>query len=187
MKQMTENRAKLLRLFFTNPDNSFYMQEIGKLLKKKPGVFQRTLNNMVSEGILRSEYRANARYFSVNRDYPLYDELKSIIFKTVGIQGSIKEILHKVGGVKNAFIYGSYAKSKENSLSDVDLVIIGSPNEDKLVKELDMLEEQLKREINYKLFSLRELKKEVEEKEPFIAEVLKDKKIIVIGSVSSTG
>ena len=182
MKPLTKNRAELLKLFFTNPDKAFYMHEIGRILNKKPGIFQRTLNNLVSEGILESEYKANARYFKVNKNYPLYKELKSIVFKTVRIKGSIKEVLEKLTNVKFAFIYGSYAKEKENYLSDIDLVVMGNPDEDKLIKELDKLEEQLKREINYKLYILKEFKKEIEEKEPFILEILRDKKIMLIGN-----
>ena len=63
-----------------------------RILGKKQGIFQRTLNNLVSEGILESEYRANARYFKVNKNYPLYKELKSIVFKTVGVSGSLKNL-----------------------------------------------------------------------------------------------
>ena len=181
MKPLTKNRAELLKLFFTNPDKAFYMQEIGRILEKKPGVFQRTLNNMVSENILESEYRANARYFKVNKSYSLYKELKSIVFKTVGVKGSIKKILEGIGNIKSAFIYGSYAKAKENSLSDIDLVVIGNPDEDNLIEKLDKLEEKLQREINFKLYTLKELKKEIKEKEPFILEILKDEKVIIVG------
>lgn len=88
MKGLTKNRAKLLRLFYSNPGHAFYMQEIGRILGKKPGVFQRTLNNMAQEGILKSEYRANSRYFMINRGYPFYEELKSIIAKSVGARFS---------------------------------------------------------------------------------------------------
>lgn len=38
MKPLTKNRAELLKLFFTNPDRDFYMQEIGRILGKKPGI-----------------------------------------------------------------------------------------------------------------------------------------------------
>lgn len=181
MKPLTKNRAELLRIFLTNPDRSFYMQEIGRILEKKPGVFQRTLNNMVSEGILESEYKANARYFKVDKNYPLFKELKSIVFKTVGVKGSIKGILEKIGNVKLAFIYGSFAKAKEDYLSDIDLIVIGNPDEDELIKALDKLEEQLKREVNYKLYTLKEFKKNIKEQEPFILELLRDKKIMIIG------
>ena len=181
MKLLTKNRAELLKLFFTNPDRSFYMQEIGRILEKKPGVFQRTLNNMVSEGILENEYKANARYFKVNKSYPLFKELKIIVFKTVGIKGSIEEILKDIGNINLAFIYGSYAKESENYLSDIDIIVIGSPNEDVLSIRFDELEEKLQREINYKIYKLKELKKYIKEKEPFVLEVLRDKKIMVMG------
>ena len=181
MKPLTKNRAELLKLFFTNPDRAFYMQEIGRILEKKPGIFQRTLNNLALEGILESEYKANARYFKVNRSYPLFKELKNIVFKTVGINGSIGDVLKEEGDIKMAFIYGSYAKAKENYLSDIDIIIIGAPNEDELVKKLDKLEEKLQRDINYKLYALNEFKKDVRENEPFVLEVLKDKKIMIIG------
>lgn len=181
MKTLSKNRAELLRLFFTNFDRAFYMQEIGRILDKKPGVFQRMLNNLVSEGILVSEYKANARYFKINKKYPLFAELKNIIFKTVGIQGSLEEVLKKTGKVKTAFIYGSYAKGRENYLSDIDIIIIGAVNEDEIVKRLDRLEEKLQRDINYKLYTWNEFKKNVREKEPFILEVMRDKKIMVAG------
>ena len=184
MKPLTKNRAELLRLFLINPDRAFYMQEIGRILGKKPGVFQRTLNNMVSEGILESEYKANARYFKVNKKYPLYKELKSIVLKTIGVRDSLREILEKIDNIKLAFIYGSFAKGKENYLSDIDLVIIGKPDEDKLIKELDELEEQLQREINYKLYTLKDIKREVKKKDPFFQEILRDKKVMIIGDES---
>jgi len=181
MKPLTKNRAELLKLFLTNPDRAFYMQEIGRILGKKPGVFQRTLNNLVSEGTLESEYKANARYFKVNKNYPLYKELKSIVFKTVGVSGSLKDVLEKIGSIEFAFIYGSFAKAKENYASDIDLVAIGDPDEDELIKELDKLEERLQREINYKLYTLKDLKKEIGEKAPFILEILRDKRVMIIG------
>jgi len=181
MKPLTKNRAELLKLFFTNSDRAFYMQEIGRILGKKPGTFQRTLNNLVSEGTLESEYRANARYFKVNKNYPLHEELKSIVFKTVGVSGSLKDVLERVGNVEFAFIYGSFAKAKENYMSDIDLIIIGDLDENRLIRELDKLEEQLQREINYKLYTLKEFRKEVERRTPFLVEILRDKKVMVMG------
>jgi len=157
------------------------MQEIGRILGKKPGTFQRTLNNLVLEGTLESEYRANARYFKVNKNYPLFEELKSIVFKTVGVSGSLKDVLERVGNVEFAFIYGSFAKAKEDYMSDIDLVTIGDLDEDRLIRELDKLEEQLQREINYKHYTLKEFRKEVEGRAPFLVEILRDKKVMVIG------
>ena len=182
MISLTKTEAALLNLFLTNPERSFYMQEIGRILGKKPGAFQRTINNMVSEGMLISEYKANARFFQVNKKFPIYKELKNIVFKTVGVQGSIREVLEKAGNVELSFIYGSYAKAKETYLSDIDLIVIGNVNENNLIKELDTLEDKFQREINFKLYTFQEFKKVIEEKEPFILEIIRDKKIMLIGN-----
>jgi len=99
----------------------------------------------------------------------------------VGVEASLKAELEQVGNIQLAFIYGSYAKGKENYLSDIDLVIIGSPDEDELIKKLDRLEEKLQREINYKFYKLKEFAREVKQDEPFVLEILKEKKIILIG------
>lgn len=181
MRPLTKNRADLLNLFLTNPDRTFYMHEIGRILAKNPGTFQRMINSLVSEGILESEYKANSRYFKVNKNYPLLKELKSIVSKTVGVIGILKNSLTEIGRIKFAFIYGSYAKARETYLSDIDLIIIGTPKEDDLVKKLDKLEKKLQRDINYKLYTLDNFRKEIENKEPLILEILRDKKIMIIG------
>lgn len=181
MIKFSRNRALLFRVFFTNPDQEFYIQEIGRILDKKPGVFQRILYDMEREGILKSEYKANARYFRTNKDYPLYEEYKSIVFKTIGIIGSLKEILVEAGSIDFSFLYGSFAQGKENYLSDIDLVIIGFPDENKLIRSLGKLEESLKRETNYKLYTPKAFHEAVRQKDPFLLEILKNQKAMLIG------
>ncbi len=184
MLKLSGNKSLLLRLFYTNPDREYYMHEIGRVLDRKPGVFQRALYDLETEGVLRSEYKANARYFRANKDYPLYKEYRSIIFKTVGIIGSIREILDKAGPIDFSFLYGSFSKGKDNSLSDIDLVIIGSPNEDKIICDFDKLERELGRDINYRLFTFNELFESVRHKDPFLLEILRDRKTMLIGGES---
>ena len=174
-------KSSILGIFFTNPDRSFYMGEIGRILSKKPGTFQRELESMVKDGMLTSVYSANARYFSLNPGYAFYSELKSIILKTSGAPTAIKEQLAGMKGIDFAFIYGSFASGKEHDMSDIDLFISGKPDEDMLIKKIDVLENTLKREINYKISSTNGLKKDIKEKDPFILNILKGKKIMIEG------
>jgi predicted nucleotidyltransferase len=181
MFKLSKNEALLLRLFYTNPGREFYIQEIGRILGKKPGVFQRTLYNLERSGILASQYRANARYFRVNEGQPLFEEIKSIIAKTVGMIGSIKEVLRKSGSIDFAFIYGSFAKGSEDPLSDIDLMIVGSPDESILLELLSELEHSLKREINYRIYSSIDYVRDIQGAEPFLLNILADRKIFLIG------
>jgi hypothetical protein len=77
----SSNQLLLYQLFLAYPDRSFYMQEIGKILNKKPGVFQRTLNKLEEDTFVSSEFKANARFFQLNHRYPILEEVKSILKK----------------------------------------------------------------------------------------------------------
>jgi predicted nucleotidyltransferase len=181
MMRLAPNKAELLRLFFTNPSKAFYIHQIGRLLGTKPGVFQKTLNSLEKQGVLKSEYVANTRCFRVNRDFPLYEEFKRIIFKTIGVAGGVKDCLEKLGDITLAFIYGSFARGKENVLSDIDLVIVGRVDEDVLINRLDALEKKLARQINYKLYNPEEFARRIKTKEPFVTAIMKEKRLILIG------
>ena len=103
-----------MRLFFDHPDQSFYMQEIGRIVGKKPGYFQRTINNLQNEGILTSKYLAHARFFELNKEYLLYNELKRVVLNSVGLKdGSTATFAigktHKLGSLP--FCVGKSRKS----------------------------------------------------------------------------
>ncbi|MFA6349959.1 MAG: TolC family protein [Candidatus Omnitrophota bacterium] len=85
MVKISKNTLKLLNVFYSHPEQQFYIQELGRILKKKPGVFQRVLYKLEKDHVLKSEYKANARFFWANKQYPIYKELKSIVYKSGGL------------------------------------------------------------------------------------------------------
>jgi predicted nucleotidyltransferase len=175
-------RQDLLALFFTNTSKSYYLRELQRMLGYSAGNIRRELLRFQKDNLFTTQKVGNLLYYHLNTTHPLFKELKSIVFKTVGVRGSIRDVLEKVGNVKFSFIYGSYAKAKEMYLSDIDLIVIGNVDEDTLIKKLDTLEDKFQREINYKLYTFKEFKKVIEEKEPFILEIIRDKKIMLIGN-----
>jgi predicted nucleotidyltransferase len=182
-KFLSKNQLLLLRLFYTNPARAYYVQEIGRALGKKPGVFQRTLNRLAEEGILESEYRANARFFRANTDYALYEEFRKIVSKTIGAEASLKELVEGIRGIDLALIYGSFAKSTERKDSDIDvLVVAGKSAEDRLLSGISDLEKKIQREINYKLYSPEEFRAKRKRRDPFLAEILSDSYILLKGN-----
>ncbi len=138
MIDLSKNAVKLLKLFYGHPDDSFYIQQIGRLLKKKPGVFQRMLYKLEKQGVLKSEYQANARFFRVNKEYTIYKELKSIISKTTGM--SIVLVFFLVSfSLSRAFCEETTAKTTMlTSLKDA--ITIAYKNN----KEIQIQEQQIK-------------------------------------------
>ena len=176
----TKNQGLILEIFFNHPDNAYYLRQISRFLNKKPGVFQRDINNLVKNGVLESYYQGNNRFFKINKNYSLYKDLKNIFFKTIGIKGKLEEILKKIEGIKSAFIYGSFARGEEQKQSDIDLCIIGSIDENHLIKKLTELEKKVDREINYILITESEYKDKLKSKDSFLENINKQDKIYLI-------
>lgn len=174
-------RKALYRLYFTNPESAYYLRELERMLDIPVSIIRKELIRLEEEEVFLSEKKGNLLYYRLNTDYPLFDELKNIVRKTVGIEGLLKEAVAKIKGIDIAFIYGSFARGKENAASDIDLFAIGRVNEDELVSKINTLEKAIKREINYTLFSPEEFRKKKKGKDSFIIDLLGNKKIMLKG------
>lgn len=176
-------RKKLLSYFFTNPQARLYLRDIAAKLNVDPANLSRELSRLVSDGVFIFQKQGNLKYFSLNSRYPLYRELKSTIFKTIGVQGTLSNLLSKMPGIKGAFIYGSFAKNTEHAASDIDLCLIIRKKEFKenpLLEGLHKLERELGREINYTFFTEEEWESRQRSKDSFVLALLKGKRIELI-------
>lgn len=180
----SKTRKELFRLYFSNPDNEYYLRELERILDIPVSMIRNELTQLEDDGIFISKKKGNLVYYSLNKSYPLFEEIKSIVFKTIGIQGLLKETFKKIKGVEVAFIYGSFAKKEEDARSDIDLLIIGRIDDSKLLREIRGIEKVLKREINYSLFTREDFKKKMREKDSFIMDILENPKIFIVGDNS---
>lgn len=174
-------RSRLLTWLFTHSDEDFYVRELEKTLKQDSTNISRELKNLLNLGILTQNRIGHHKYYKVNKKCPFYPELKNLILKTTGAAGSIKEKLAELKGVRYAFIFGSVAKNTENIASDIDLIVVGKMNLDLLNDLISKIEADLKREINYTCYTNEEFEDKIAAKDGFLRNVLKDKKIMLIG------
>ena len=174
-------RQGLLALFFTNPSQKYYLRELQRMLGYSAGSIRRELLRFQSDNLFSTQKTANLLYYSLNTEHPLFEELKSIIAKTVGVEGSLRKSLSAIKRIKISFIYGSFASKSQKAASDIDIMIIGNPEISDLNEEIARLEKKLKREINITIYSLEEYKAKKKSKSGFILDLLKNPKIILTG------
>ncbi|MCF7887200.1 MAG: nucleotidyltransferase domain-containing protein [Candidatus Omnitrophica bacterium] len=177
-------RKSLFSLYFTNPDKAYYLRELEREINTPVSIIRKELTALEKEGLFTSYRKGNLRYYKLNKDYPLYTELKNIVSKTVGVEGLLRKTISSIENIDIAFIYGSYAQNKEKAASDIDLFIVGQINENKLIEKINNLEKKLNREINYSLYSKKEFVNKKAEDDPFIKNVLKKKKILLLGDAN---
>lgn len=180
-------RAKILGWLFTHPEESFFVRQMALILKEDPTNVSREMARLEELGILKSKRSGNLKHFQANRECPFFEELKGLVLKTSGVAGRIQDVLVKLSGIEFAFIYGSYGKGEENADSDVDLLIIGNVDMDRLDFNLGRLEKALGREINYVLYSMEEFKAKRKARDGFVTNVLRAKKIMMVGAEHGLG
>jgi len=179
----SKTKRKLLKLFVMHPERSFYVREIEKLTQEPVAAVRRELGYLQEAGFLNSRNEGNLKYFQVNQDFPIYPELKRIIYSTIGFADYLKENVHSFDSINLAFIYGSVAKNEETTQSDIDLLVVGTTHHKDFHKTISEIERETGREINYTLMTRQEFDDRLKNKDAFLTRVLKEQKILLKGSL----
>ncbi len=171
---------KLLDYYFLNPDSQYYINELARILELDPKNTETKLKEFEKEGLFKSEFRGKQRYFFLAKDNPVLEHYRQIFLKTYGIEKRLKEMLPNIKGLKEAYIFGSYASNKMDSSSDIDILAIGSHSVLELQKLITKLQKDIGREFNVTNLSLREFEAKKKDKDPFINSVFKTKIIKLV-------
>ena len=178
----SRTRVTLLTKLLMNADRSYYLRELAKELKIPYSMLYKEKNTLLSLGILKEERKGKINLLSVNKNLPYYPELKGIMMKTTGLAGVTADSLHAIYGVKYALIYGSFANGEETGSSDVDLLIIGDTDEEKILDAVTKVEKTTAREINYILWSENEFYDRVREKHHLLINMVSKRVIMLVGN-----
>lgn len=165
-------RGDLLSLLFLNPSESYYLRELGRRLGCSVGTLARELQRFTQDGFLHREARGKEVFYRVNQAHPLYPEIKGIIEKTRGIPVRLAEGLQGIKSIRQAFIYGSFAKGGQGTSSDLDLLLVGkeTPASKKILKEL---ETRFGRTINVASYTAPEFETKRRDRSEFLFEVMR--------------
>ena len=174
-------RVEILSAFLMNPERELYVREAERLTGEDYKNVSMELRNLEEIGLLSSRNEGNLKYFSLNKGFVIYEELKSIFMKTKGAVGILREAVSTKRHIDYAFIYGSFATGEERAESDIDVMVIGGISLEEVFALIRGSEEKLSREINVSLYDLQEMRKRVKDRNPFIMEVLGGSKIMLVG------
>ncbi|MFH1412438.1 MAG: nucleotidyltransferase domain-containing protein [bacterium] len=177
-------KGEILNLMFLNPDKKYYLAEIAKILGKEPSAYQKYIESFIQEGVFCNERIGNMRFFWLNEDYQLYSEIKNIISKTIGIEARLKTLLKEIDSIETAFIFGSFATDKFNSNSDIDLFMIGDEKQDTLIEHITKLETEVNRDINYHIYSKKEVLNKIDTKNDFIYNIFNREIVLLKGNIN---
>ena len=179
----SDYRRRVLGLLLLNPDTTYHVRELARLTGTSAGTLHKELTKLTTGGILRRQEVGNQVRYGANRDCPVFEELASILRKTSGL---VDVLVKALGGVEKnialAFVFGSVARSEQQSNSDVDVMLVGSLGFADAVQVLHPVQAILQREINPVVYSLEEFRRRAASDDSFIRKVLVKPKLFVVGN-----
>lgn len=172
----SKTRVKLLQLFLANPGRSFYVRELTRKIDEQINSVRRELSNLSGIGIIKSDSVNNKLYYEVNQGYKHFKALQSIFSVelpqqdiSTASQGDLLKRLQAVGSFDTIITAGALVGI---SSSEVDLILVGSVNKQKLEKLIKTVEVEEGNPIRYTVISESEFKYRLDIKDRFISTVL---------------
>ena len=206
----SKTRVKLLGLFYSNPNRSFYVREITRKIDEQINSVRRELANLLSVGIITSDPNNNRLYYEVNQKFEYYQPL-SVIFggaaapkpaakstkgakaktskeqpeKAVDVipEHPLAKAVRGTGRVNLAILTGQFTRDE---LPGVDVVLVGDLNQSKVARFITELEESENKELRYTTMPLSDFNYRVQIHDRFINNVLEAKKQVIINSQDLT-
>ena len=192
----SKTRVKLLQLFYSNPNRSFYVREITRKIDEQINSVRRELSNLLSIGIITSDNTNNKLYYEVNQKYEFYDPLQQIfgggvkkkaVKKAPAEDGSepvqaVDEAtahsdLKSVGHIDLAVYTGQFTRDET---AGVDLFIVGEVNSNALQKYVDQLEQQENKSLRYTVMTLSDFQYRQQIRDRFAVAITNAKKQVLV-------
>ncbi len=199
----SKTRVKLLSLFYTNPNRSFYVREITRKIDEQINSVRRELANLLSIGIITSDANNNRLYYEVNQNYEHYKPLVAIFggasfvpepteeeAKTdkktplkpktnIPAEHPLAKGLRATGHVELALLSGQFTRDES---AGIDVLIVGDVNQAKVAKFISELEASENKELRYVVISLDNYNYRLQINDRFINNVLGAKKQVIINN-----
>ena len=163
------------------------MRELERRSGLAIGTVRQELDRLSKLGLIEARTDGNRRYYTAREDHPLYPEIRGLVLKTSGLADLLRAALKKEKNIQVAFVFGSFAHSRERAHSDVDLVVIGTLGLRQLTKLLSGVSEKIGREINPHIFTSAEFRRRKKAGDHFVKSVLAEPRIFIIGDEHELG
>ncbi|NMC51744.1 hypothetical protein GYA54_03390 [Candidatus Kuenenbacteria bacterium] len=189
----SKTRVKLLNLFFDNPDSCFYIRGISRDLRENINSIRREIINLENMEIIKSvpletldlpedelakETQEKRKYYQVNKDHLLYQELLNLIMHARVLAD--KALLDKIKlekGIRLLVLSGIFVG---NPHARTDILIMGNVDKNKIKRLMSSMERNFEYPLRYSIMSQREFDYRNSMTDKFLFEIMENKKIIVV-------
>lgn len=143
----SRTRVKIITLFTTGVRRPYYVREISRSVDERLNAVRRELEILRKIGMLDTHDNKRRKYYTLNDDFMLVDELSSIMQKAgPSVEDTLFKNIERLGNIKYVCLSGYFMGVTEAS---TDILLIGHIHEFRLESFMQRIEQQLDRELSY--------------------------------------
>ncbi|MBR6811184.1 transcriptional regulator [Candidatus Saccharibacteria bacterium] len=172
----SKTRAKLLSLFFSNQNKSYYVREISRVIEEQINSVRRELTNLSSLGLVKIENYENKVYYSANTKHPFARPMSQIFSSKIESVQDVEvkrntwdDYRRPVKDLLDAMVVTNRLPGQDG----LDLLIVGDDSSHKLARWAELVEKRQGKPINYAIFSKEDYFYRKSMHDRFIADVFK--------------
>ena len=148
----SKTRLRLLIKFFISQANRGYLNGLATEMGESTNSIRKELNHLQAAGYLNKIKIDNKVEYKANINHPLFDVLRKVVLKHLGLEDIVETVLDRMGDVKQIILVGDYAK--ENDTGKIEVFLIGQKlNMDYITQLEEKIEKLIKRRVNFYLAS----------------------------------
>jgi DNA-binding transcriptional ArsR family regulator len=148
----SQQQGEILALLLGDPELELSLTEISQRTGAPHPSVYREVQRAEQAGLVTTRKVGNTRLVRANADSPYYAGLADVLTRAFGVPAILAEALSHVGGIDDAYIYGSWAarhagQAGRRPVADIDVLVLGSPDRDQLYEAISAAETRLGRPV----------------------------------------
>ncbi|QDQ26885.1 nucleotidyltransferase domain-containing protein [Chitinimonas arctica] len=176
-------RRKVLSLLLLHPELSLHVRELARQTAIQPGTLNRELGKLAAAGVLLRQRVGNQVHYQANPACPVFEELAGLLRKTSGLATVLADALAPIAEhIQSALVFGSVARGKETTSSDIDVLVLGDVGFADVVEHLHPIQETLRREINPVVYRIADFREKLVTGNTWAREVAVQPKLFLMGT-----
>lgn len=150
----SQQQGVLLAHLLGDPELEVSLTDLAVLLDVPTSSVHREVNRAESAGLVTSRKVGNTRLVRANPSSPYFEGLADVLVKAFGPPGVLAQELADIDGIDEAYIHGSWAAAIHGAgsalgrpVGDIDVLVLGSPDRDRLYAAVSAAEARLARPV----------------------------------------
>ncbi len=142
-------QAAILAELFVMSGEPLSLSELARRTGVSPAGVHKEIERLEAAGLVRSRRVGRTRLVEPDEHSPLVEDLRNLLTKVFGPAERLRRHLGTIPGIERAFIFGSWASPRHDEPPrDVDVMVIGRPEIDRVHQAARLLEDELGRPVD---------------------------------------